>query len=482
MSPIDTRFDVPRPLPDFLPETPEGPRTVAEPARDVPVVAECDVVVLGGGTTGACAAAAAARGGRSVVLVERYGFLGGMATAGDVIIWHSDLGTDRRTPVIGGLPIEIVDRLDRLDAVERKSGAGDAFAICPETTKLVLDDLVIGSGARLLLHARLAGAIRDGRRVTAAIVETKSGRGAILADTFIDCTGDADLLRFAGAETHLGDPQGRCQAPTLCWRVARRPPDAAGLNDLRDACRSETMDYNGEEYSCFLWGRPSVWDPSEHMLAGTRVLNVNAADARDLTRAEIEARYQMRWVNDRARRLRGWEETYLVDIAAQLGIRETYRAVADHELTREELLDGTFFPDAVAQGTYPVDIHLPDRPGITFAQLNGTTRHISGDGEVTLGRWDGADEDAPHRDTLCYHVPYRSLIPRDMDNVLVAGRCIGADHEAAGAIRVMINCMQFGQAAGTAAAFDACATNVRDVPADALREKLIADGVPLRDG
>ena len=138
--------------------------------------------------------------------------------------------------------------------------------------KFVLDDVAIGSGAKLLLHTRLSGAIRDGGRITAALVEGKSGRGAIRANTYIDCTGDVDLLRFAGSPTRLGDERGKCQSASLCWRMGGRKPDAAGKADILKALRAELMDYNHEPYSCFLWGRPSVWTENEFMFAGTRAL------------------------------------------------------------------------------------------------------------------------------------------------------------------------------------------------------------------
>ncbi len=474
--PHDVRF----PLGEFLPDAPPA-ATVDEPARDVPVVAECDVAVLGGGPAGVCAAAAAARTGRRTLLVERHGHLGGMATAGWVAIFHTLYGTDRRTKVIGGLAEEFVRRMQREGAVRNTADDGETgnWIVCSETAKFVCDDLVVGSGARLMLHTWLAGALVEGRRVRAALVESKSGRGAIRAETFIDCTGDADLLRRAGAATELGDPEGRCQSPTLVFRVGGKGPDAASPGRIQSALADLPMDYSGGPFPCHVWGVESVWNPREQMLAGTRVTGINAADARDLTRSEVEARYQLRWLLRRMREMPGWDQLYLVDVAEQIGVRETHRAVADHRLTREEVLEGRAFDDAVAQGTYPVDIHSPDGPGITFEYLDGRRRFIGAEARSEWGRWDGRPEDAPPRETLCWRAPYGSLVPRDLDNVLVAGRSIGADHAAAGAVRVMINCMQFGQAAGAAAAMVGPGGGVRDVDAGGLRARLTADGMPL---
>jgi hypothetical protein len=177
----------------------------------------------------------------------------------------------------------------------------------------------------------------------------------------------------------------------------------------------------------------------------------------------------------------GWEATRLVTKAATLGLRESHRIVADHQLTREEVLHGVRFADAVAQGTYPIDIHTPGAPGIVFEHLDGTTHRINPDRSSESGRWDGAPPEAPLRDTLCYQVPYRSLIPRELDNVLAAGRCSGATHQSAGAIRVMMNVMQLGQATGVAAALSPDG-ETRAVGDAALQDRLRESGVPLLPG
>ncbi|MGC9454727.1 MAG: FAD-dependent oxidoreductase [Phycisphaerae bacterium] len=469
-------FEVEFPLKGFLPAGRDA--SVRQPQRDVPVVAECEVAVFGGGPAGACAAAAAARAGKSTVLLERYGFLGGMATAGDVNVWHKIVGEDGQTPVIGGLPVELIERLEKMGGAKAEKPGG-GWAICSERAKFAFDDLVLSSGVKLMLHTWLADVLRDGDRVTAALVENKSGRGAIVADTYIDCTGDADLVRRSGAETVLGD-NGRCQSPSLCFRMAGRPADNDAQAQLQRQLVAEPMDYNGRSYPCHLWGRGTPGAEDEIMLAGTRVPGINAADAGDFTRAEVEARYQLRWILGRMRGIPGWEKAHLSDIATQLGVRETYRIVADHRVTREEILGGKRFDDAVIQGTYPVDIHATGGAGIVFEYLSGWAREIDAERNVRWYRWDGEPEDAPKRDTLCWQAPYRCMTSRGLDNVLAAGRCVDADHAAAGAIRVMINCMQLGQAAGTAAAI-ADGASVHEVDTGKLRAELMRAGVPLLD-
>lgn len=454
-----------------------------EPARRVPVLTRCDVAVLGGGPAGICAAAAAARMGKRVVLVERYGFLGGTATAANVNVWHSLYGMDRETKVIGGLPEEIIDRLLALKAARNvaEDGRTGPWAVCTETAKLVFDDLCLDSGVKLLLHTWLADVVMEGERVVAAIVESKSGRHAIEAETFIDCTGDADLVRRAGLPTQFGNAEGHCQPPTLCFRIGGGVEHLPKQTVLEDALFKEPMDYNGEDYPCFLWGMRGVLDPEEMMYAGTRVPNTDVSDVFDLTRAEVHARYQMRWVMKKLRSFPGAENLVLHDIATQIGTRESYRIKADHMVTREEILEGTVFEDTIAQGTYPIDIHNPSGRGIIFYDLNGMRREMQRDGQRVASRWDGAPEDAPLRSTLCWCVPYRSLIARGAVNVLAAGRCIGADHEAAGATRVMINAMQFGQAAGAAAALGRSG-DTRSLDGRSLRNELQSQGVPILKG
>jgi hypothetical protein len=198
----------------------------------------------------------------------------------------------------------------------------------------------------------------------------------------------------------------------------------------------------------FLWGSPVPGAMDDYMLAGTRVFGADCSDADQLTRAELEGRRQVRAVCDILR-----ENFYpdhinpLVELPAKIGIRETRHVSCMHRLTEEEVLHGVHFDDAIANGSYRVDVHLADREGLVFRYLDGREVFSGVDGNREEGRWRESTEDNP----TFYQVPYRSLVPRGIDNLLVAGRCIDADKGAFGAVRVMVNCNQMGEAAGTAA-------------------------------
>lgn len=452
-----------------------------EPGRDLPVIADCDVAVFGGGPAGACAAAAASRAGMSVVLVERYGFLGGMATAANVNGWDSLFGMDRATQIIGGLPEEIIRRLEHLNAATNLADDGRTgpWLIDSESTKLVYDDVIVSSGAKLLFHTWLAGSLVDNGKVVAALVESKSGRAAIKARIFIDCTGDADLIRHCGHPVETGDGQGHFQPPTSCFRVGGVSEPRTHMRKVQTELFKQVMEYNCERYPCQLWGRAGVFDKTDWTVAGTRIPGIDASDVHSFTKGELESRYQMRWLMKQMRRFPGYEKTWLVDIPTQLGIRETHRIVADYMMTREDVLYARHHEDSIAQGTWPIDIHNPKGAGTRLEYLDGTVKTVNADGTSTFTRWDGQPDNAAKRDSLCWHVPYRSLIPRELTNVLAAGRCIGAHHDAAGAIRVMIIAMQLGQAAGIAASLAIESGNVRTLDINTLRLRLRDANVPL---
>ena len=437
---------------------------IHEPARDVPVVHEADICVLGGSCTGVFAAVRAARLGARVVLVEKQNCFGGVATCGLVNIWHSLQDTEYRQQIIAGLTAEVLDRLEPRGAVSQRKRDLDAIRLNTEELKIELDELVKEAGVHPYLHTvYCAPQVEDGE-VTAVFVENKSGRGAIRAKAFIDATGDADLC------AHLGVP---CDVPDL-----KQPPTVGfktyspkTFQDVpRDVLLAHKDEYDLPAVTGWRAEVPGVPEICFH--AESKIYGANCADADSLTHCEIEGRRQVRAYMDIIRGERPDLRAALVAIGSYIGIRETRHVHGLHRLTEQEVLDGVRFDDAIANGTYRVDIHHDEDAGITFRYLNGAeTVHCVGR-EAIVRRWRDETDENP----TFYQIPYRSLVPKDMRNVLVAGRAIDADKGAFGAIRVMVNTNQTGEAAGVAAHFALDAgVPMADVDAARLR-KTLGDG------
>ncbi len=448
------------------------PDTVKEPAREIPVAGEFDVLVVGGSCTGVFAAVAAARLGARVGIVEQNGFFGGVATASLVNIWHSPFDTVGERQIIGGLTMETVERLERRNAIGRGDATSSYFRLGTEDLKLVLDELVTGSGIRPFLHASYVTSLkRDKRNIEAVIIEDKSGRRALRASCYIDATGDGDLLERSGFAT-VRDPEN-IQPPTTCAilrgldKVKERHPGFNLGKVVFDPQYPQALKRG------FLWGAP-VPGSSDFMLAGTRVFGADCSDADQLTNAEIEGRRQVRAVCDILRENFHEEGVSpLVALPTKIGIRESRHALCGYRLTESDVLGGVRFEDAIANGSYRVDIHLADREGLMFRYLDGREVFAGVDGNNEEGRWrEPVDEDPTF-----YQIPYRCLLPLEADNLLCAGRIIDADAGAFGAVRVMVNCNQMGEAAGVAAALavnNSCSVSTLDT--SALRSTLARQG------
>ncbi len=418
--------------------------TIREEARDTPIAGEFDVCVVGGGCTGVFAAVRAARMGARVALVERAGLFGGTATAGLVNVWHSIHDAEGERQIIGGLTWEVIERLRSRGALASRGEPGrEVYVFHPAELAMELDSLVLEAGVRPFLHTKFASPIMSKGRLMAATVEDASGRRAIKADNYVDATGDGCVVG------RMGLPLRRTrtmQPPTTCFLLQ-------GLEEIRkgdpEFSLSDAVFDQGNPNALepgFLWlsSVPGLTDVS--MVAGTRVFGADCGDPDQLTRAEIDGRRQVRRICDtlRSKYLPPGRDP-LVALASRIGVRESRHPQCLHTLKEPEVLRGTRFPDAIANGTYRVDIHSSSGPGVVFRYLDGREEQVS-PGEVTATRWLPEGEAA----ASFYQIPYRSLVPKGSENLLVAGRLADADQGAYGAIRVMVNCNQTGEAAGTA--------------------------------
>ena len=446
---------------------------VFEPERRTPVVENCDVCVVGGSCTGVFAAIRAARLGARVVLIENNGFFGGVATAGLVNVWHSFHDTLGEKQIIAGLSAEIADTLVARGAAVRHDPRNESVGIRFNSAELILalDEAVDAhDGIVPMLHSRAVGVTRESSRdtITTVIVENPAGRRAVRAKMFIDATGNGDLARLAG----LG---------LLVYHKRLPPTTCAIYSGLRSAMARDPaftperviMDpQNPQALKGFLWYSAIPGVPDLDMVAGTRVNDVNACEDGQLTYAEMEGRRQVRRSLELLNAHPAGKDVRLVALPAHIGVRETRHATCLHQVTEKELLEGAAFRDTIGHGSYRVDIHFDDRPGLVFRYLDGRETISNPPLPDICGRW---REERAVNPTF-YNIPFRSLLPRGLDNLIVAGRAIDADPGAFGALRVMVNLNQTGEAAGVAAAL---AIETRTAPA-ALDTRLLRE--TLRKG
>ncbi|MCG3147576.1 MAG: hypothetical protein PCFJNLEI_01016 [Verrucomicrobiae bacterium] len=439
--------------------------TLHEPARDVPVVHECDVCVIGGSCTGVFAAVRAARLGARVVIVEKAGSFGGVATLSLVNVWHSPFDTTYRKQIIAGLTMEVIDRLRRRKAVtDRERSPHWAWAFNPQELQIELDELIREAGITPLLHTQfVAPHVVDGQ-LRAAIIENKSGRQAIRARLFIDASGDGDLCHRAGLVTYA---VAHIQPSTTCAAISDYLVDGVQLDQV---IREHAAEFDLP--AGFAWGT-AIPNSPVYMLAGTRVYDANAAEAEQLTFSEMEGRRQVRAIMDLLRKyVPGWRGV-LQALPARIGIRETRHVRCQYQLTAADVLQGRQFGDAIANGSYRVDVHHQDKPGITLKYLDGTQEYCCPGAPPVRSLWRPPEKVDP----TFYQIPLRSIVPGTFPNLLLAGRMFDAEPEAHAAARVMVNMNQTGEAAGVAAwlALDSN-TPVTTLAAARVRSKLAAGG------
>jgi glycine/D-amino acid oxidase-like deaminating enzyme len=434
-----------------------GESSVRLPARDVPVLREVDVLVAGGGSAGVAAAVSAARAGASVLLVERNGFLGGTMTATSLggICGLYSLVDGAPVQMVFGFAEEVRARLAAADGtrgplpwLNTASLPYDLF-----TLKSVLDDLAEIPGLEVLYQARLTDVLRDGGRVTHAIVRGREAPFAVAARVFVDASGDGELAALAGAGAEI--ERGHLQFPSTMFRMGG-VDTARAMGVTREEMHAllERAVADGHDLPRTAGGVYSVRDGVVHLNITKVKVDGRSPDPFDpesLSRAEREGRAQARRYLEVFRRyVPGYADAFILDTGTELGVRETRRIVGDRTVTAEDVLGERKVEDAIAASCWPIEEH--------------------GAGRATRWVWMSPGG-------YC-QIPYGALVPRGLDNVLVAGRCLSATHEAQAALRVTANCFSMGQAAGLAAVL-AGGRTVRDVSMPALQQALAAAGAVL---
>jgi len=421
-----------------------------------PVWMDCDVLVVGGGPAGTMAGVAAARAGACAVILESNGFLGGNLTAAGIDTMYGLYTVDENPqPVIGGLVSELIDRMKMRGACYlRKNtyGAGSGMTMALEDLKIVLEEMALEAGARLLYHTMMPEMVVEEGSPTAAVTASKNGLQQIRAKAFIDCSGDADVVARSGGPFEKPGEVGPVQSCTTVFFMANVEMDrykAFGKQAMWDAMEAAVKSgkYNLPRIEGSFHATPEKTLIEANM---TRIRNVDTINTEEVTQAEITGRKQVQeYVRFLKENVPGFEKAYLVQTGSHIGVREGRRAVGEYVLTRDDVLEGRRFDDAVLRCGQPIEDH-----------------HAGSD---TV--WGYVHEHG------YYDIPYRCLVPRGLENVWVAGRCLSATHDAHASARSSATAMAMGQAAGQAAVI-AIEQRIaaRDVNIQALQSVLRKNG------
>lgn len=445
-------------------------KTYIEPEKELVVYGDYDVIVAGGGTAGMIAGIAAARTGAKTLVVERLGSLGGQLGGFMNTAWTFG---DQVNQVVKGIPYEYFKRVEEIGGVENPDYAKDAYILYDsERAKYVITQMFEEEeNLEVLYLTMVADVIKEGDKVTGIIIENKSGRQVVWGKQFVDCTGDSDLLAFAGAEFELLSKErlhpvsliakmGGVDTETVKEYYDARPelwkgekylgglPHAGIYNyrlheELEGIELPEELEYLRDWFILFY----STPNPGEMILNMTGAIAVDGTDAKDLSRAEHESRIRLFQAMEIFNKyIPGFEKAYISATAPAVGVRESRKVIGDVKLTADIIMNATKFPDAVCSYQAPLGYHLPDGKDIAFRRMKPGT---------------------------AYDIPLRCMLPRKIDGVIVAGRNIAVETDAIGSPRSISNCMSMGQGAGTVAALAAMkGVEIRQLPYDELRAEL----------
>ena len=416
-----------------------------------------DLIVVGGGFAGFGAAVAAAREGAKTLLIERTNCLGGAASGNLVLPFMPYLtkiprpdGTVVSKRLSRGIFEEVVNELEVLGKIQGRQYFHDEYL------KLVLNRMAIKSGVELLFGVTVTDIKRHGDRITSLTAYGKGKKLEFSADYFIDATGDANILAAAGFPFRLGrEEDGLCQPMTLCFRmigvdIEKYTEEKPHINELYIKLKEEGKIRNPRENVLIF----KTLMPGTLHFNTTRVVKLDPTDPKDVTKAEIEAREQVfEMVDFLKANFEAFKNAELMNTAIEIGARESRMADGEYVLTGDELKACCRFDDSIACGNYDIDIHNPAG--------SGTSHYYFPAGEY-------------------YQIPYRSLIPKNAENLLVAGRCISVDHYAQASVRIMPIVCCLGEAAGTAAAIAVKSRCfVKDVDIGALQTTLRKNGAAI---
>jgi hypothetical protein len=442
-------------------------RSITEPARQTPVFGEYDVVVLGGGPAGIAAATAAAQGGSRTLLVEAYGFLGGMGTAAGVTNFcglHANVHGQIHQ-VVHGVADDLLARMDALGGLRQPhflfGGKSAAQAYDTAAFKVAADEVVLASGAQLLFHAQAVGVVMNSpQEIGALLIETKSGRHAVVSRTFIDCSGDGDLAAHAGAGFEKGTDGHGMMYPSTMFRVNNVDHVRAGdawnhFGRLMAEAEAKGRKFARKSPIIRPQKNPAEWRANVTQLANADGTPMDGTDAEQFSRGEVEGRRQIvdffSFLRESAP---GFENSYILEIAPQVGVRETRRIIGDYRLTERDVLDCASFADTIGVNGWMIEEHIAGDVKFVFQDIPGS-RGFN-------------------------HLPYRMLLASGLDNLLVAGRCGSMTHMGQSAARVSGGCFVMGQAAGSAAAMALQAgVSPRNLDVVTLQQRLEADGAYL---